>query len=51
MGRETANVHVGSAHQIKKILRHLEEMKATWLSVTAKQMARAVLKEWKEYRD
>jgi len=25
-------------------------MKATWLSETAKQMARAVLKEWKEYR-
>jgi hypothetical protein len=51
MGRETANVHVGSAHQTKKILRHLEQMKATWLSATAKQMARAVLKEWKEYRD
>ena len=51
MGRETANVHVGSARQIKKILRHLEEMKATWLSETAKQMARAVLKEWKEYRE
>jgi len=50
MGRETANVHVGSARQIKKILRHLEEMKATWLSETAKQMARAVLKEWKQYR-
>ena len=29
MGRETANVHVGSARQIKKILRHVEEMKAT----------------------
>jgi len=42
--------HVGSARQIKKILGHLEEMKATWLSATAKQMARVVLKEWKEYR-
>ncbi|MGH9351262.1 MAG: hypothetical protein ACRD2G_03740 [Terriglobia bacterium] len=51
MGRETANVHAGSARQIKQILRHLEHMKATWLSATAKQMARAVLKEWKEYRD
>jgi hypothetical protein len=50
MGRETANVHVGSARQIEKILGHLEEMKATWLSATAKQMARVVLKEWKEYR-
>ena len=51
MGRETANVHVGSARQIKKILRNLGEMKANWLSALAKQMARAVLKEWKEYRD
>lgn len=51
MGRETANVHVGSARQTKKILRHLEEMKANWLSAAAKQMAKAVLKEWKEYRD
>ena len=51
MGREAANVHVGSARQVKKILRHLEEMKANWLSATAKQMARAVLKDWKEYRE
>jgi len=51
MGREAANVHVGSARQVKKILRHLEEMKANWLSATAKQMVRAVLKDWKEYRE
>jgi len=50
MGRETANVHVGSARQIAKILRHLEKMKATWLSAAAKQMASVVLKDWKEYR-
>ena len=50
MGRETANVHAGSARQQRKILRHLEEMKVAWLSTTAKQMARAVLKDWKEYR-
>ena len=51
MGRETANVHVGSARQTKKILQHLEKTNATWLSATAKQMARAVLKDWKEYRE
>ena len=50
MGREAANVHAGSARQIKKILWHLETMKPAWLGTAAKQMAAAILKDWKEYR-
>ena len=51
MGRETANVHLGSGLQVKKILRHLKEVKPSWLHLTAKQMARMVLKDWEQYRN
>ena len=50
MGREAANVHFGSASQIKNILSHLEKVESSWLYATAKQMAKAVVKDWKEYR-
>jgi hypothetical protein len=50
MGREAANVHIGSGHQIKKIMKHLEEAEPSWLYEAAKQMAKAVAKDWKEYR-
>jgi hypothetical protein len=50
MGRETANVHIGSKRQIPKIVKHLDETESSWLYDAAKQMAKAVTKDWKEYR-
>jgi hypothetical protein len=50
MGREAANVHLGSGRQVKKILRHLERAESSWLYSSAKEMAKAVARDWKEYR-
>jgi hypothetical protein len=50
MGSESANVHLGTKSQVHNILKDLENRKSNWLRDAAKRMARAVEKEWKEYR-
>jgi hypothetical protein len=50
MGREAANVHLGSKPLAKKILKHIGELESSWLYSTAKGMARALTNDWKEYR-
>jgi hypothetical protein len=51
MGREAANVHVGSGRgQIKKVAKHLEGAETSWLYEASKQMAKAITKDWKVYR-
>jgi Uncharacterized protein conserved in bacteria (DUF2252) len=50
MGEETANVHLASSRKIAAVLRHLQRQKANWLRSSAKAMAKAVEKDWKEYR-
>jgi hypothetical protein len=50
MGSESANVHLGTKSQVHNILKDLENRKLNWLQDAAKRMARAVEKEWKEYR-
>jgi hypothetical protein len=50
MGSEAANVHLGTSRQVKSILKDLRRRKANWLRVAAKDMAKTVEKEWKEYR-
>jgi hypothetical protein len=50
MGSETANVHLGSKHRVKAILKDLYRRKGNWLRDDARKMAKAVLREWKEYR-
>jgi Uncharacterized protein conserved in bacteria (DUF2252) len=50
MGRETANVHLGSGNHVKSILHHLDGADATWLYEAAKRMVKAIVKDWKEYR-
>jgi hypothetical protein len=42
MGWETANIHLGSPKRVKKVGRHLENLKPTWLLVAARDMAKAV---------
>jgi Uncharacterized protein conserved in bacteria (DUF2252) len=50
MGSETANVHLGSGRVRKKIVKDLRRRKSNWLRTAAKDMAKAVEHEWKEYR-
>ena len=49
MGCEAANVHLGSRNKIKSVLRDLRGRKPNWLRSAAKDMAKAVKREWKEY--
>ncbi len=50
MGAEAANVHLGDKRQQKKILSDLQNRKSTWLRDAAKEMAKAVERDWKKYR-
>jgi hypothetical protein len=50
MGTEAANVHLGSRHSTRLILKNLGRRKADWLRKDAKTMAQIILREWKEYR-
>ena len=50
MGSEAANVHLGTKRQVRNILKDMQSRKANWLRAAAREMARAVEKEWKEYR-
>jgi hypothetical protein len=50
MGSEAANVHLGSRGQVKGILSDLHRRKADWLHSAGKHMAKAIEKEWKDYR-
>jgi hypothetical protein len=49
MGKEVANVHLGSKHRIKAVLNDLRKQKSSWLSKAGKSMAKVVVAEWKEY--
>jgi hypothetical protein len=50
MGAEAANVHLGSRRQVKSILQDLRHRKSNWLRAAAKHMAKAIEKDWKDYR-
>jgi Uncharacterized protein conserved in bacteria (DUF2252) len=50
MGAETANVHLGTRRQRKRILSDLQRRKSGWLQKAAKIMAKATERDWKKYR-
>ncbi|MGH9730504.1 MAG: DUF2252 family protein [Candidatus Acidiferrales bacterium] len=50
MGAEAANVHLGTRRQITNILNDLRRRKPDWLQSAAKKMAKAMKKEWKDYK-
>jgi len=50
MGRETANVHLGSPDAVAAIRRDLKRRKGRWLHDAAVRMAEATLVEWREWR-
>ena len=49
MGSEAANVHLGRERQTKNILKDLRRRKANWLRSAAKDMAKAMERDWKDY--
>ena len=50
MGSEAANVHLGTKHQTRNILKDLDRRKADWLRSAAKEMAKAIERDWKDYK-
>jgi hypothetical protein len=50
MGCEAANVHIGTTRQIRKLLNDLGRRKPAWLRSAAKQMAKTLERDWKDYR-
>jgi hypothetical protein len=51
MGTEAANVHLGSIRRVRRILADLGRRKPNWLRAAAKDMAKAMEREWKVFRD
>lgn len=50
MGFETANVHLGSKDTTKALRRDLSRRKPGWLHEAVKEMTKAVMKDWEEWR-
>jgi hypothetical protein len=50
MGSESANVHLGTKRQTKRILEDLKRRKRGWLQDAAVRMAKVIEKDWKRYR-
>jgi hypothetical protein len=50
MGKETANVHLGSKGQISRVLDDLKKRNTRWLRRAGKKMAKVTGKEWNKYR-
>lgn len=51
MGRETANVHLGTVEKRKAILKDLRARKGSWLVGAAQGMADAMEKDWRVWRE
>ena len=50
MGRELANVHLGTCRAVAAVRRDLRQRKPKWLRQAAEVMTEATLKDWKEWR-
>jgi len=50
MAWETANVHLGSEPEIKRVRRDLGQLHSNWLLAAAKQMSKVVHADWTEWR-
>jgi hypothetical protein len=51
MGRETANIHLGTIEKRKAMLKDLRERKGNWLLTAAQAMADAMEKDWRVWRE
>lgn len=50
MGREAANVHLGSRRRVNAVLADLQQRNADWLRTAAKAMAESTRRDWKQFR-
>jgi len=50
MGRETANIHLGSGKAIQKVKKDLDRKQRNWLRNAVSRMHEATLADWKEWR-
>lgn len=50
MGRETANVHLGSRRAARRILPDLKTHREQWLHEASVRMVKAILKDWREWK-
>jgi uncharacterized protein DUF2252 len=51
MGRETANIHLGTEEKRRAILKDLRGRKGNWLMAAAQAMAVAMEKDWRAWRE
>ncbi len=51
MGRETANIHVGTEEKRRAILKDLRRRKGNWLVGAAQAMADAMEKDWRVWKE
>jgi hypothetical protein len=51
MGRETANIHLGTKDASENVSRDLRSRPSDWLHQAAKDMAKAVIGDWEEWRN
>jgi hypothetical protein len=51
MGWETANIHLGTRGARKSVSRHLDRLKPVELLSAAKDMAKAVTKDWRDWKE
>jgi hypothetical protein len=51
MGRETANIHVGTVEKRRAILKDLRGRKGNWLAGAAQAMADVMEKDWQVWRE
>jgi uncharacterized protein (DUF2252 family) len=51
MGRELANVHLGTRRAVAAVRRDLRQRKRGWLNQAARIMAEATVNEWKEWKE
>ncbi len=50
MGRETANIHLGTPKGRKRLRAALAELPDDWLLGVARQMHKRSLKEWRDFK-
>jgi hypothetical protein len=50
MGRETANIHLGTPRAIPAVKNDLAKRKGRWLHKASKAMLKATLEDWKVWR-
>jgi len=50
MGRETANVHLGTPEMVSVVVADLERRSADWLLQASRVMLRGLTRDWKAYR-